>query len=94
MNIDDNSIFKKKDKVIERLGEELLLFDSSKGILFEVNESGKTIFIMLDGKHTVENIKDQLREEFEEVGEIDEDVSDFLNKLLELDIIEKLESCL
>lgn len=94
MNIDDNSIFKKKDKVIERLGEELLLFDSSKGILFEVNETGKTIFIMLDGKHTVENIKDQLREEFEEVGEIDEDVSDFLNKLLELDIIEKLESCL
>ncbi|MFX0135845.1 MAG: PqqD family peptide modification chaperone [Candidatus Hodarchaeota archaeon] len=91
MNIEDNFIFRKKDRVIERLGEELLLFDSSKGILFEVNETGKTILIMLDGKHTVENIKDQLRKEFYEVGEIDKDISDFLNELLEMDIIEKLE---
>ena len=91
MNIDNNMIFKKKDKVIEWLGEELLLFDSSKGILYELNETGKTIFIMLDGKHTVKNIKDQLRKEFDEIGEIDKDVSDLLNELLELDLIEKLK---
>ena len=90
MNIDNNLIFKKKDKVIERLGEELLLFDSSKGVLFEVNRTGKTIYIMLDGKHTVKNIKEQLRKEFDEIGELDKDISDFLNKLLELDLIEKL----
>lgn len=90
MNINDNLIFRKKDKVIERLGEELLLFDSSKGILFEVTETGKIIWIMLDGKHTVKNIKDQIRKEFEEIGDLDKDISDFLNKLMERDLIEKI----
>ena len=91
MNIDDNSIFRKKDKIIERLGEELLLFDSSKGTLFEANETAKTILILLDGKHTVKNIKEQLKDEFDKAEEIDKDLIGFLNKLLELDLIEKLD---
>ena len=90
MNIEDNFIFRKKTTVIERLGEELLLFDSSKGVLFEVNDTGKTIFILLDGKHTVKSIKDEIIKEFDEIGDLDNDISEFLNQLLELDIIEIL----
>ena len=69
----------------------MLLFDSSKGILFEANETAKTILNLFDGKHTMKNIKDKLKAEFDEIDKIDKDLSDFINELLDLDIIEKLE---
>jgi len=89
MDLSDDLVLKKKGDVIKRFGEELLLFDSSEGKLFEVNETGKTIWSMLDGKHTVKEIKEKLEEEFEGIQEIDRDLSDFLNRLHELDLIEK-----
>ena len=90
MNIYDDLILRKKEDVIERFGGELLLFDSSSGKLFEVNETGETIWSMLDGKHTIREIKEQLKEGFREIRGIDRDLSDFLNKLLELNLLEKL----
>lgn len=89
MDLSDDLVLKKKGDVIKRFGEELLLFDSSEGKLFEVNETGKTIWSMLDGKHTVKEIKEKLEEEFEGIQEIDRDLSDFLKRLHELDLIEK-----
>lgn len=90
MNIDDNLVLRKKEDVIERYGEELLLFDSSTGKLFEVNETGKTIWSMLDDKYSVKNIREQLREKFESIQDIDRDLSEFLDKLLKLNLIENL----
>ena len=89
MRINENFVLKKKSNVIERFGEELLLFDSSTGKLFEVNETGKTIWLTIDGKSTVKEIKERVKKEFEGVREIDRDLSDFLEKLFELDLIEK-----
>jgi hypothetical protein len=91
MNIHDNLVLKKKEDVIERFGEELLLFDSSTGKLFEVTDVGKTIWVMLNRQHTVAKIKYQLKEEFADIKTIDIDVTDFLTKLLELDLIETLK---
>ena len=91
MIIHDDLVLKKKGDVIERFGEELLLFDSSTGKLFEVTDVGNTIWIMLDGKHTIAEIKNQLKEEFPDVKTINSDVIDFLTKLLELDLIETLK---
>lgn len=91
MNIDDDLILNKKDNVIERHGEELLLFDSSTGKLFEINETGKIIWMMLDGTHAVREIKELLKDEYEGIVELYGDISDFLNKLLELGLIDKLE---
>lgn len=90
MLTDDNMVMKKKEHVIERHGEELLLFDSINGKLFETNDTGKSIWIMLDGKHTVRQIKEKLKEEFEFDSNLDVDVSNFLNKLAELGLIDKI----
>jgi hypothetical protein len=90
MTFGDNLILKKKEDVIERSGDELLLFDSSTGKLLEVNETGKTIWSMLNGEHTIKEIKDKLITEFEDVKDLNRDLKDFLNKLLEMDLIEKL----
>ncbi len=90
MEISNNSIIKKNVNVIERNGEDaLLLFDSSLGRLFEVNETGRIIWKLLDGEHTVEEIKYQLKEEYESAERIEKDTRDFLNKLIELNLIEK-----
>lgn len=89
--IEDHSVLRKKEDVIERHGEELLLFDSSDGKLFELNETGKVIWTMLDAKHTVKEIREKMNDEFEETGTIDRDLSTFFNRLLELDLIDKME---
>ena len=91
MNFEDSVIFKKKAKIIERHGEELLLFDSSQGILFDVNETAKKIWLLIDGTKNLKNIKEQLKVEFEDSKDIDKDLTDFLKELLELEMIEKLE---
>lgn len=91
LTIEDNFVFRKKEDVIERHGEELLLFDSSEGKLFELNETGKMIWTMLDAKHPVKEIKEKMNEEFEETGTIDIDLSIFFKRLLELDLIEKIQ---
>lgn len=91
MIINDALFLKKKDDVIERFGEELLLFDSSTGKLFEVTDVGNTIWLMLTGQKSIGAIKNQLKEEFVDVKTIDSDVIEFLTTLHELDLIEILK---
>lgn len=91
MLINDDLVLKKKETIIEQMGEELLLFDSSTGKLFELNETGKTIWVMLNGKHTMNVIKEQMREEFDTSQDLNEHLSDFVNTLQELDLIAKMK---
>ena len=88
MNINNDTVLRKKDHVIERKGEELLLFDSSSGKLFELNETGKAIWNMLNTQHTVEEIQKHIQQEFKKTGNIAQDLSNFIAKLLELNLIE------
>jgi hypothetical protein len=85
----DDIILIKKKHVLERPGEELLLFDSSKGKLFEVNETGKIIWAMLDGKHRLKDITRRLIQKFDEVPQDDRDFTEFFNNLLKLELVEK-----
>ncbi len=66
----------------------MLLFDSSTGKLFEVNETGKTIWKFLDEEHSVREIKEKLIDEYDGIKTLDQDLLTFLNRLLELDLIE------
>lgn len=88
MNIKNNSILRKKDHVIERVAEELLLFDSSSGKLFELNDTGKAVWNLLNGKHTIEEIQKNIQQEFEKTSNIPKDLVSFITKLLELNLIE------
>ena len=92
MEISDNLTLRKSVDVIERDGEdELLLFNSSAGRLFEVNKTGRLIWKLLDGKYTVGEIKQRLKEEYGDSERIDRDICNFLNKLIKLNLVEVLE---
>ncbi len=89
MSFKNNPVLIKKDHVIERVGEELLLFDSSNGKLFELNETGKSIWHMLNGHNTLQQIQKHIQQEFEKTDNITNDIANFINKLFELNLIEK-----
>ncbi len=88
MDIENDHIIIKKEDVLERSGDDLLLFDSSTGKLFEVNKTGKTIWKFLDEEHSVSEIKEKLIDEYDGIKTLDQDLLTFLNRLLELDLIE------
>jgi hypothetical protein len=75
--------------VIEREMEgELLLFNLSEGVLFEVNETGEMIWRLLDDMHTIKEIQDHVRKEYGNINRIDKDVLSFLKRLSELNLVE------
>jgi len=88
MDIENDHVIIKKEDVLERSGDDLLLFDSSIGKLFEVNETGKTIWKFLDEEHNVREIKEKLNDEYKGIKTLEQDLLSFLNRLLELDLIE------
>ena len=85
-NLDD-LIPQKNSKVLERKGPELLLFDSNKGILYEVLGAGEEIWELCNGKHTVGEIKKILKDRYGELDEIDKNVTEFISKLVKLNLI-------
>jgi hypothetical protein len=88
MKIVDEKAFKRNESVVERQGEdELLLFHSMVGKLYEVNSVGKDIWELLDGRQTVGQIREEMRKQYGSIDEIDGDLHDFLRKLLELNLI-------
>ena len=59
MKISDSSILKKIEEVVERSGaDEILLFDTSLGRLFESNLTGRMVWELLDGR--LWRLKDEL----------------------------------
>jgi hypothetical protein len=88
MEFDDGRLFKRKSEIIERGGEELLLFDPDKGKLYELNDTGRFIWEHLDGSHTLSDVISGMRDQYEEDPEMEEDIRDYINKMLEEELIE------
>ena len=87
--IKKSSILNKNSKVVEKFGEdELLLFDPILGRLFEINVSGKRIWELCDGAHSVGEISDTLKTEFSGSEKAQADVSQFLSPLLKFKLVE------
>lgn len=84
-----NKIYKKKTEIkIRNLGDKLLLYDSKRGLLIELNESARHIWSLLDSKPVNEIIEDYIK-----VYEIDskiaqDDVMAVVHELMEKGIIE------
>ena len=88
MIITDESVPSRNKDVIERLEEEdLLLFHSAIGKLFEVNRVGKEIWKMCDGTLKVRQIKEELANNFSPSKRIEDDTEEFLDKLFHLNLI-------
>jgi hypothetical protein len=87
--IKNSSILRKNSEVVEKFGEEeLLLFDPILGRLFEINISGKRIWELCDGNHSIEEIIKILKEEFWDANEASIDVPQFLSTLLQFRLVE------
>ena len=87
--IKNSSILNKNSNVVEKFGEEeLLLFDPMLGRLFEINVSGKRIWELCDGNHSVGEITRMLKNEFSDADKAQIDVPKFLSTLLKFRLVE------
>jgi hypothetical protein len=71
--------------------QSLLLFDTESATAIPVSESGRKIWEMCDGAHTVDGIVDDLAALYDaERIEIDQDTREFLTALAGHGLVEKL----
>ena len=85
--IDDKSVPCKNSSVVERLGDELLLFHTGVGTLFELNETGKMVWLFCNGRHSVESIKVEVLRRFGPRNPVDRNVRNFLRRLVKLGLL-------
>ncbi|MFW6123636.1 MAG: pyrroloquinoline quinone biosynthesis peptide chaperone PqqD [Acidobacteriota bacterium] len=85
-----------KDIVARNIEGELILVPLSSGLgdledeLFTLNDTGKAIWKILDGKKSVDDIISELSSQYKaETEEIEQDVTGLLNELLKRNIIVK-----
>lgn len=79
---------KKNPDVAEKIGSITMLFDASAGRLFELNETGKAVWMKCDGKKTVMEIADAIRAEFGEgAQDARQDVAAFVAKMIEFNLL-------
>ncbi|MBD3204845.1 PqqD family peptide modification chaperone [Candidatus Bathyarchaeota archaeon] len=87
MVMEECSVFVRREDIIERAGEEMLLFDPGKGKLYELNETGEFIWKLLDGSHSISEIRHKLLEAYEEDPSLDDDIEEYIKFLLEKELI-------
>jgi hypothetical protein len=79
---------RKKPDVAEKIGKGALIFDMTAGHLHELNEVGKIVWSLCDGKHTVDDMVKTIREQYDTSDvNIAEDLASFLKRLVELNLI-------
>ena len=79
---------KKDSSIVDKIDREALLFDMTTGRLYELNETGRFLWSLCDGKHTISQIIEMMREEYDASTEkIAKDTILFLKKLSELYLI-------
>ena len=77
------------DSVIERDGDNLLLFDTRSGSLFEANEVGRRIWQMCDGRNSLNSIATALCDgSRRNATEIENGVHKFVGRLVALNLIQ------
>lgn len=92
-------IWAKSDDIVEREIEgEILIIPLASGVgdledeLFSVNETGREIWARIDGRRTVTQIVQELREQFAGEEElIRTDVRGFLNELIRRSFVVEVE---
>lgn len=87
-------VYTKNQKISSRqLGNEIMLYDSENDKVHILNETGIIIWNLLDGKNSLDNIKEKLSKQFPEVKseEILKDVNEIIEKLTREGLIAKLD---
>lgn len=90
----ENVYMPSDDVVAREIDDEFLIIPIATGIgdmedeLYSLNSSGKIIWDKLDGKKTLEDIKQELMKEYEVASkEIEQDIYGFIGELLKRNIL-------
>jgi len=84
----DSRIFKTRDIPWKIIGDEGVLVDTDEGEVVRLSEVGAEIWKYIDGKRTVGDLINHIYETFDAKKEtVEKDVSDFLNKLIRMELI-------
>lgn len=77
------------DSVIERAANTLLLFDTRSGSLFELNETGKHIWYMCDGRNSLHSIATTLSNgSRRDITQLESNVREFATRLKSLGLVQ------
>ncbi|MDI9643818.1 MAG: PqqD family protein [Candidatus Verstraetearchaeota archaeon] len=78
----------KSPEVAEKIGSVTMLFDASSGRLFELNETGKTAWTLLDGKRSVREVAEAIAAEYGmDPSQVAEDLARFVKEMLEFNLL-------
>ena len=98
-NIKTDSIYcVSKDIVSREIEDELIIIPISSGIgdaeddMYSLNETGRSIWDLVDGKNSIGQITEQLRSMHDSSGnEIDDDVIGLISELLKRNIVKQVK---
>ena len=85
---------RRKDIVLKKLGKERLLYNPTTDKVHTLNPTASLIWSLCDGKHSLQEIKKAIYENFsiKETIEIEKDILKNLKELQELGLLEEVKS--
>lgn len=94
IEIKKNNIFVLPETIVLREEDNgAFLFDTGTNMLKAVNETGRDIIKLMEGKKSFEEILDSLADEYEDVAKvtIEKDMKAFFTELLKLKLVNTLQ---
>jgi len=84
-----NKPSRKSDILLQEIGNEVFLYDPTKGVLHVLNPTAILVWNQCDGEHTMTEIEENLRETFQVADEIElhSDVMEIVQNFTELGVI-------
>lgn len=82
------TVVSKSPDVAEKIGSVTMLFDSASGRLFELNESGKKAWVLMDGKRSLGEVAKAISKEYGiDKKEAMNDLLNFVKEMLDLNLL-------
>jgi hypothetical protein len=79
---------RKKPDVAEKIGKGALILDMTGGHLYELNEVGRIVWSLCDGKHSINDMVKTINGEYDASDvKIYEDITSFLKRLADSNLI-------
>lgn len=87
---DNTRPIRKKDLIWREVDGEVIILSSDNKLMHVLNDVGSRIWILLDGKHSKEDILRIISAEYEDTGNrVEMDILEYLDELKKLNLIEE-----
>jgi len=91
--METNKPSQRSDIILQEIGDEVFLYDPSKGILHVLNPTAIFVWKQCDGEHTMTEIEENLRDTFQVADEIElhSDVMEIVQTFTNLGVLSNNE---